>query len=507
MIPIFSTLNMMQRALEVTQTAIQTTGNNISNANTPGYSRQRVNLSTWIPYPATGINQQGGAGQIGTGVNADSIVRINDQFVNQQVRDNTNQNGYWSAVNNAYNQMENIVNEPSDTGISSVLNNFWQSLQDMASNSGTSGTGSVVLQNGAEVADTFNYLSTSLGKVQSNLQSQITEDTSQINNYADQINSLNQEINQVEANGQLPNDLYDQRDQLTQELSQLANIKVTNVPSNGNPSPLADGKYTIEIVQQDGSSFTPPATLVDGTNLTDNHLQTAIDDTDPTAPTVNVSVVTTGSTPTTVSNLTDATGTTPFSGELQGLIDSYTKDFPEVFQSLNNMASTLAAQFNTAYESTAGYNTAKGTFFLGDASGTLTASNINVNSALTGSDVVSNANGSPSGDNSGAQAMADVIAVNTYPVDGASSKPTTLLNYLEGLVGQIGVNAQSASQFTSNTNALLQAAQNRQSSISGVSMDEEMTNLIQYQNTYSAAAKVVTTLDTMLDTLINKMGA
>lgn len=513
MIPIFSSLNMMQRALEVAQEAIQTTGHNVSNANTEGYSRQRVNLSAATPYPAIGINADRSAGQVGTGVNADSVVRIRDQFVDLQVRDNTNQNGYWSTVNDAYSQMQDIINEPTDTGISAVLDNFWQSLQDLAGNSGTAGTGSVVLQNGSEVADTFNYLSLSLGKVQDNLNQQITENTTLVNNYADQINALNKQINMQEANGLLANDLYDQRDALTEKLSQLVNIKVTKEPGGGNPSPLAEGEYTIEIVDKNGNSFSPAATLVDGAALTNNHLQTTTNAADHTSPTVSLSVVTTGAAPSVVTSLTDAAGETPVAGKIQGLIDAYTKDYPEVFKSLDNMANTLAVNFNNAYNASAGYNQTTGdTFFEGSVTdpasaaypGTVTAANIHVNAHLTGADVVSNKSGAPSGDNTSAQAMADVIAANSYNVDGTGQ--TTLKGYLQGLIGQIGVNAQSAQQFTDNSNSLLQAAKNRQSSVSGVSMDEEMTNLIQYQHTYSAAAKVVTTIDTLLNTLINQMG-
>lgn len=101
--------------------------------------------------------------------------------------------------------------------------------------------------------------------------------------------------------------------------------------------------------------------------------------------------------------------------------------------------------------------------------------------------------------------MADVIASNKFAID-PDGEEMTLKNYLQGLVGQIGVNAQSADQFTSSSQTILDAATNRRSSISGVSIDEELTNLIQFQHSYAAAAKVVTTLDTMLDTLINKMG-
>ncbi|GAY78344.1 flagellar hook-associated protein FlgK [Sporolactobacillus inulinus] len=128
-----------------------------------------------------------------------------------------------------------------------------------------------------------------------------------------------------------------------------------------------------------------------------------------------------------------------------------------------------------------------------------------MNENLSGTDITAANKNQPSGDNSGAQALADVIATNTYTID-SGGQTVTLKNYLQSLVGQIGVNAQSANQFTSNTQTMLDAAQNRRSSISGVSLDEELTNMIQFQHSYGAAAKVVTTLDTLLDTLINRMG-
>lgn len=515
MIPIFSSLSMMQRALGVTQEAIQTTGHNVSNANTEGYSRQRVNLSTWIPYPGIGINASRGAGQIGTGVIDDSLVRIRDQFVDAQVRDNSNQNGYWSAVSDAYSQMEDIINEPTDTGISAVLDDFWQSLQDLAGNSGTSGTGTVVLEKGKQVADTLNYLATSLGKVQTNLNKQISDNTDLVNQYADQINELNQEIEKQEANGFLPNDLYDKRDALTDKLAQLVNIKVTKVESGGNHSPLAEGKYTIEIVKEDGSSYDTPATLVNGTNLTNNHIGLEPSDfanIDSKNPSVAVNLVDNKGnalTPPLVLTNSADDNSDKFSGKLQGLIDSYTKDYPSVFKSLDNMASALAKSFNSAYGKTDGYDADKGTFFIGDStdpahSGTVTADNIHVNEALKGTDVTSNLDGKPTGDTSGAQGMADVLAANKIDVDGDGAT-STLKNYLESLIGQIGVNSQAATQFTNNSATMLDTAENRRQSISGVSMDEELTNLIQFQHSYGAAARVVTTIDTLLDTLINKM--
>nr|WP_283163445.1 flagellar hook-associated protein FlgK [Sporolactobacillus mangiferae] len=483
---------MMQRALQVTQTSIQTTGHNISNANTDGYSRQRVNLATWLPYPSIGINAARGAGQIGTGVIDESITRIRDQFVDLQVRDNTNLNGYWSTISDAYSQMEDIINEPTDTGISATLDDFWSALQDLGSD--TDSTGTVVLQKGAALADTFNYISQSLGKVQDNLNSQITENVDLVNQYADQINTLNQEIEKQEANGELPNDLYDKRDALVDKLSEIVNVKVSTDKSGGNPSKLAEGKYSIEIVNGDGASYDPPAQLVDGANLTTTHLDDPeITGADTTSPSVTISMA--------------GQSLTGFSGKLQGLVDAYTTDYPSVLKSLDNMASTLAAEFNNAYATTEGSVSSGITEFFQGEGGSVTAANIHVNEDLTGNDITANKNGSPTGDNSGATAMADVIASNTYDVDGNGDDPVTLKKYLESLVGQIGVNAQSANQFKSNSETTLEAAQNRRMSVSGVSTDEELTNLIQFQHTYSASARVVTTLDSLLDTLINKMGS
>ncbi|WP_353947451.1 flagellar hook-associated protein FlgK [Sporolactobacillus sp. Y61] len=488
MIPIFSSLNMMQRALQVTQEAIQTTGHNVSNAGTDGYSRQRVNLKSWLPYPAAGINAPHGAGQTGTGVIDDSIVRIRDQFVDLQVRENANQNGYWSALSDAYSQMEDIVNEPSETGISSVLDGFWQSIQDLASHSGTGGTGTVVLQRGKEVADTFNYIARSLAKVQNNLQQQITENTHLINNYADRINALNKEIGLQEANGFLANDLYDERDLLTDKLAGLVHIKVTPVPSGGHASATAEGKYTIEMVDQNGGSFDPPARLVDGEQLTAANLASAIDSAEPS---VTVAM--------------DGQELSGFSGKLQGLIEAYTNDYPAVLQSLDRMAAQLATSFNDAFQQTGGSQESGIDWFFQGQDGTVTAENLHVNEALKGSDITSNLADAPSGDHAGALALADVIAADRFDFDGNGSE-TTLKNYLQGLIGQIGVNAQSAQQFNGNSATMRQAAENRRASISGVNMDEEMTNLIQFQHTYGAAARVVTTIDTLLDTLINRMG-
>lgn len=496
----FTSLETARRALAASQLSIQTTGNNISNANTDGYSRQRVNLETTLPYPSVGFNRPQIPGQIGTGVEASTIQRIRDSFVDNQVREQTTSTGYWSAKNDALSQMEDIMNEPTDQSLSTVMDQFWQSLQDLASNPEDSGARSVVRQNGITVADTFNYLSSSLSQVQDNLKTEIGVNVDKVNSILSQINEINKQVSQVEPNGYSTNDLYDKRDKLVDELSQYVNIKVTTNPSGGNSPASAVGTYTIQLISSNSSGAQTLQTLVDGTNLNTNQLK------------VDFS----GDTPTLTLN-GQSVGNT--SGNIQGLIESYSGDFQEMSDKLDQMAYNLATEFNKIHETGYGYDPSGGTvesgktfFSLGDddtlgAQGA--ASRISLSDDIKNSinNIATASAPGASGDNSKVQELATMLQSDsmTFTTKGSGTVSTTLKGYLESAVGQMGVNAQAANRNMTNSQTLQGTAEQRRQSISGVSTDEEMTNLIQYQQSYSAAARMVTVINQMLDTVI-KLG-
>jgi flagellar hook-associated protein 1 FlgK len=485
---IFGSLQNVNKALQAQQAAIQTTGHNIANANTEGYSRQRVNLTPSMPFPSPGWNAPAIPGQMGTGVEAGSIQRIRDDFTDIMVRHETNQNGYWGAKSDALSQMENIMNEPTDQGLSSVLDQFWQSLQDFAANPDNDGAKSVVRQRGQAVADTFNYLSTSLGNISGNLKQQIDVNVDQVNSLANRINDLNKEIAKIEPNGYVANDLYDQRDLMVDQLSALTNVKVTAVPSGGQAKPEAVGKYTIELLDKNGQSL---GTLVDGNTLTASKLSVSYGGTS-SQPTVDFAL---GGT---------ALASQSMFGKLQGLADSYTQDFPDMQSKLDNMAQALANEINTVHKQSG----ANIDFFSGvnAADSTSAAQTIKVSQQII--DDIDNlhggAVGGPAGDHSIAQAMADVVGNNSMTFEDGST--ATLKSYLQGAIGDMGVNSQAAKRLADNTATLQQTAENRRASTSGVSIDEEMTNLIQYQHAYGAAARMVSVINDMLDTIVNRMG-
>ncbi len=485
---IFGSLQNVNKALQAQQAAIQTTGHNIANANTDGYSRQRVNLTPSMPFPSPGWNAPSIPGQMGTGVDAGSVQRIRDDFTDLMVRHETNQNGYYSAKSDALSQMEDVMNEPSDQGLSTVMDQFWQSLQDFAASPDNAGAKSVVRQRGQAVADTFNYLSTSLGNISDDLKQQVDVNVTQVNSLANRINELNKEIAKIEPNGYTANDLYDQRDTMVDQLSALTNVKVTAVPSGGNAKPEAVGKYTIELLDKSGQSI---GTLVDGTALTTSPLSVKYGGT-AGKPTVDFAL---GGT---------AIPNGKMFGKLQGLADSYTQDFPDMQSKLDNMAQALANEMNTVHKQSG----ANMDFFTGvnatDSTGA--AKSIQVNQQIM--DDISNlhggAVGGAAGDHSIAQKMADVVGNNSLTFEDGSTG--TLKSYLQGAIGDMGVNSQAAQRLADNTATLKGTAENRKASISGVSIDEEMTNLVQYQHAYGAAARMVSVINDMLDTIVNRMG-
>src|SRR5690606_14075306 len=152
--------------------------------------------------------------------------------------------------------MEDIMNEPSDAGLGRVMDQFWESLQDLATHPEDEGARRVVLQRATAVADTFVYLHQSLTNVQGELRNQLEKESLKVNSILQQINELNDQISRIEPNGYLPNDLYDQRDLLIDQLSEFVNITVTYEPSGGNSLDTAMGKAVIILNDENGQPLT-----------------------------------------------------------------------------------------------------------------------------------------------------------------------------------------------------------------------------------------------------------
>ncbi|WP_075982960.1 flagellar hook-associated protein FlgK [Bacillus massilinigeriensis] len=525
----FMGLEIARRGMFTQQSALYTTGQNISNANTPGYSRQRVNFNSTNPYPSIGIDRVQIPGQMGTGVEGGTVQRIRESFLDLQYRVENNKVGYYGSLSESLTKMEEIMNEPSDSGLLATLDKFWSALETVANNTENSGARDVVASTGQMVADTLNYYYNSITRVQNDIGNEINVKVQNINAIVSQIDSLNKQIAEVEPHGYLPNDLYDQRDLLVDNLSKLVNIKVTNVkPINyGDVKEIAEGLYNIEIVQDNGSSFNPPINLVSVSRASGiigtNKLELNDGDTDPNSINGPIQEVTVGGKKLSGFN---------FGGELAGLIKSYGyKDgtdikghYPEMINDLNVMSKAFADEFNAIHKQ--GYmlgqeavtppavKTDPPDFFVFDpATSTNYAQAIKVNDVIKDdpSKFAAGLGNGNSGNNGNAQLLADLRTKSfskytDQPYITANNLTGSLDSFYSGIIGKLGVNSQSAAKDASNSQILADSVEENRQSVSAVSLDEEMTNLIKFQHAYNASARNITMIDEMLDKIINGMG-
>lgn len=533
----FHGLETARRALYTQQTALHTTGHNIANANTPGFSRQRVNFTQTEAFPGVGFNRPNIPGQIGTGVKAGEVQRVRESFLDRQFRAENSKFGYWDAKHTALEKMEDIMNEPTEDGIAKTLDRFWQSLQDLSVHPEDSGARSVVRQRGVAVVETFNYTAESLKTIQRDLKSQIDVTISQVNSLARQINDLNKQISSIEPHGYLPNDLYDRRDNLVDQLSQLVNVKVEQVGSGGQASAIAEGKYTIKLIDDNGRDL--GVTLVDGTRLEVNEMRVAYDESTnlvkdiyfvspQAAKNPNLDYQTSGGI--VLFNTEDflANGKIRADIESYGFLDRAGNEkgiYPDMLRNLDQMVYTFVTEFNEVHRS--GWNLNEiaageknGVNFFeyvgewptdGDFKGAAsrlrlsTAISSELNNIAASARAVDRNNPNQvafTGDGSNALGLANVKdALLNF-----GGTTTNVQSFYQGVIGNMAVSTNEAERMARNSDMLRVSVDQRRESVSGVSLDEEMTNLIQFQHAYNAAARTITLVDEMLDRIINGMG-
>ncbi|WP_010098535.1 flagellar hook-associated protein FlgK [Ornithinibacillus scapharcae] len=483
----FHGLEMAKRALYAQQSALYTTGHNISNANTEGYTRQRVNFETLTAYPSGSRNRPQIPGQIGQGAQAGSVERIRDSFLDLQFRAENSKTGYWETMSSSLYRMESLLNEPSESGLANTMDKFWQSLQDLSVNPENSGARSVVTERGLAVADTFNYLRQNLQKMQDDTSNQIDVTIKDANSLLSQINRINNQIKEIEPHGYLANDLYDERDRLIDELSSIVNIKVHRVESSESALDIAGGLTKIELINDNGTSYSPEITLL-SPGEEPNYLEI-----DPATNTVTIG---------------DTTNVVLPSGSLKALIDVHGGTPQEdivsyglLIQELDKMAETLTAKFNEQHNNGRDLNNQAGLDFFQYTNGVMTVNNDIVKDPKL---LAASADGT-AGNGDNALKLAEVFDTS-FSDNPAIGNGTSVKSFYEGLIGSLGVSAQEANRMADNTAVLRSQVEEQRMSVSSVSLDEEMTNMIKFQHAYNAAARSMTAMDEILDRIINNMG-
>ncbi|NOU58033.1 flagellar hook-associated protein FlgK [Brevibacillus borstelensis] len=507
----FHGIEVSKRGLFAQQSALNTTGHNISNANTEGYTRQRANMQATMGLPYPGMFASIEPGLLGTGVNVTSLQRIREEFLDVQFRTENKHYGYWEARRDGLQKIEVIMNEPSETGLQKVMDELWKSWQDLSQNPESLSSRAVVRQRAIALAETFSALTTSLNELQRDLDNVVQTKVLDINSMAKQISNLNQQIGDLVPHGYRPNDLYDQRDLLLDKLSKMAEIKVTP-GENGMVNVTIDGQPLVNGREQ----VTMAAVKNEVTGFYD---------------------ITLGEEP-----------FTPRSGSLLGTFEARgiatvgadgsvikTGPVPDMIKRLDTLATTLAAEVNKLHSTGMNLNDIEkrktdptapleGLPFFVDANDPAgkapptSAASMKVNPAiLTSLNAIAAAKPEKNDTGEGTSFYGDgrnaldIAAIKfdmlALVIDGTGKQEmSTLDDFYRYSIAQLGVDSQEAQRMEKNSEILTGQVDTQRQSVSGVSLDEEMSELVKYQHAYNASARVMTSMDEVLDKIINGMG-
>jgi len=533
----FFGFNVAVTGLYTAQRNLDVINNNISNVNTPGYSRQQTVQQALRP-----MNLYDGTGMIGTGVEVTAVKRVRDEYLDTMYWSENVTFGEWDTKRTLLSELEATFNEPSNSGFTQIMDEFFSSLQELSKDPSSEAVRALVKERGVTLAKYFNDMATRFEELQVDINDRIETTVERINSIGVQIQQLNKQIYTVELDGSTANELRDQRTLLIDELSKLINIEVNEVAVGKLPSGRDDVRMTITI---SGKAF------IDHFNLSKLALvqrENKLNEGD-------------------VPNLfdikwEDGNSLKITGGVLRGYLDvrdgnsglngsPVYKGIPDYIRKLNQFVQTFAMAFNEGYidldndgvidpvknpaEDGKGHVDGYGigsaadlgirfftmlgtenksissSDFIGGASDPAAISarysNITAKNFAVSSDILDNINLIATSDTKdqvgNINNLRELMKLRNNDqmfVEGAPE------DFMKSIVTTLGVSSQQAVRISANQEVIVKQVENRRLSESGVSLDEEVANMVKHQQAYSAAAQMINTMAEIYDILINRVG-
>ncbi|GBF32281.1 flagellar hook-associated protein FlgK [Desulfocucumis palustris] len=478
-----------RRGIMVHQRSLDTTGHNLANASTPGYSRQEVMITATDPFSNPTMDSAVTPGQLGTGSMVNMIRRITDEHLQQNVYRSATDTTYWEDQISILQRAESSFSEPDTDGIDDLLVDFFKAWMDLNNTPQDPGVKAAVVEVGDGLANLMSYTYSQLKEIQNSVVSVddtpevvggiIKEQVDSANDVLTQINDLTEAIKKIYDLGQQPNDLMDKRDALLEQLAEFGPVKVTYGYTGGKPNGELQVSFMgQEVVNSEDPEF-QPVTL----SLNYNDGGTDDDDTDDTIELVFSDPDGTELKTVDLTNQEDLSDSDNIvsGGSLLG-VEAARQQIVGFKDKLNNFAITL--RDNIMADST-------NYFFQGDLVNgdfNVIPSLINDPSQLDGDKAKNNANVRSS-------------EIEIPPL----TKPCTLEEYFGILITEVGGAAKGADDMAATQSAIRDQIAALRDSVSGVSIDEELTKMLQFQYGFQASSRMITTIDSMLDVIINKL--
>ncbi len=448
-----SIMSLAVGALQANQGALNGTANNVANVNTPGYSRKRAILQENIPVVLGSLT-------FGTGVTLERLESLRDPILQLRIQQETQQQGNLNSFVPSMQQAEVMFNNNSGGDIGTLLSNFFTSLQQLSADPANLAVRQTVLTAAGNLAKGFNTTSANLSSQRTNIDLSVVQDVQQINTLTGQIAKVNNQITALEATGGDAGSFIDQRDQLIGQLSQLIDVSsiksdngLTLTTSNGSPLVAAGQSFSLTL-QTDPSGV--------------QHIYSQGSD---------------------ITSKISA-------GGLAGLLEVRDVKIPALIFNLDTLAAGVANAINTANQGGFDLSGVAGgdVFTPPPLSGVGAAANLAV--AITDPALIAASSDGRPGSNGNVAAL---IAVHDQTIIGGQT-PT---DYYSSIVFGVGSDVSNGISEQQASSLVLQQLQDQRGSISGVSLDEEASNMLRYQQAYNASARLVSTINEMLTTVVN----
>lgn len=461
---LLASINVALSALLSQSQATTVYEHNVANVNTPGYHRQYAQITAAPSVTLTNSYYGTGMGQMGTGVLVTAINRYAVDFYDTRYRLENQQASKWSTERDIVSQLESSMLETSTDGLLPKIDAFFNNWQAAADDPTNTSVRRQLLDSAKELASSINTRYSQIESIRSEQDLTINQSVQEINQIADNIANLNREISRVMSVGNSPNDLLDARDIALDRLSELAGA-TSFKQDNGEVSVSINGHILVG-----GHETYPLHTEIDATN----------------------------------ENLTkivwnDGKDMIPTSGALAGVIEARDTIFEDQRTGLNNLSMMLKEQVNAIHFDgfgLDGFN--QRDFFTGGDAGHFAVNDVLEDVSKI---ALSSASNEP-GNNEVGRAIFKLRTTGTM-----NSDTMTFSQYYNDQVSKLGLTVQRAKTNARDRNLVAEALVSQRESVTGVSLNEEAANIAKAQKAYEAAARVISIIDEMLNTVINGMGA
>lgn len=476
--PTFLGFEVARTALNASQKGLDVTSQNIANVNTEGYTRQKLEQSAISAEYGAFLYAETDLSGVGQGVNVGSIRQLRDQFIDNRYRREYANNQSWNAALKGLLDIESVIDEISTNGLNETLMDFYQKLQTFSLNTTSIENASLLRSAAQKVTQVLNKYAERLDSLQQEKALELSIAVNDINGILTKITEMNTRIRDVIISGYNPNELLDARNVYLDQLSGYINITVqeqadgTIVVKSGN-TVLIDSNQNIrrlsvdnsngvyQLVDSDGQVFEPAEGAVYG------HLQ-----------------------------LLNGQGL--YSGDPENAfrgIPYYQKAYDD-----------LARQFAEVFNAMNAYDGQEKPLFVGDANGEITAASIKISTEwLADAMYITSTTQVPASPGQNDNIIAMLQKMN-QPLAITPFFNGTFEEFVTSLNSEIAVDVKYYQDMAKSSDMVLLVISDQRDSVMGVSIDEEVINMVKYQKSYTAAARMMTVLDEMLDVIINRMG-